>query len=363
MFSARIVVLCLLFVQAAWAQERPSMVGIDDVRLSPITRDVSLIGKVVANQSGPISSNISGRVQTVLVRAGDVVKIDDPMVIIDPEGLQLNVELAQGRLREATASLQVAEAELRQAERGLSRAKQLRNSASFSSARLEDAEDAIVRARALQTRAAAAKNQAETQLSLAEKALREGVIRAPFNGVVFGVMAIPGAYVTTGSPVVSMVNVGSLELEIPLPSQYLSQVTIGSQVVLEAMGETRVLSVSRIIPREDPRTRARPIRIELPLSDDFVEGKSLEVSVRLRGKERQLTMSKDALIDGPRGKMVFKMVDGAAIAQPVVLGESVGNRFIVKSGLQDGDKIVIRGNERLRPGQAIKAMPKGRSQS
>ena len=52
------------------------MVGVDDVRLSPITRDVSLIGKVVANQSGPISSNISGRVQTVLVRAGDVVKID-----------------------------------------------------------------------------------------------------------------------------------------------------------------------------------------------------------------------------------------------------------------------------------------------
>ena len=67
-----------------------------------------------------------------------------------------------------------------------------------------------------------------------------------------------------------------------------------------------------------------------------------------------LSVHKDAVTrQGPKS-MVFVVVDGTAQIRDVRLGEPVGNRFEVVGGLDEGDQVVIRGNERLRPNDKVR---------
>jgi multidrug efflux pump subunit AcrA (membrane-fusion protein) len=68
------------------------------------------------------------------------------------------------------------------------------------------------------------------------------------------------------------------------------------------------------------------------------------------------TVHKDAVLSGPDGHTVFVVAeDGTAELRPIALGRAVGNRFEVVDGLAPGDRVVIRGNESLRPGQPVQA--------
>jgi multidrug efflux pump subunit AcrA (membrane-fusion protein) len=77
-----------------------------------------------------------------------------------------------------------------------------------------------------------------------------------------------------------------------------------------------------------------------------------------------LSVHKDAVLIRRGNQIVVIVENGKANFRPVKLGEASGNRFIVQSGLKNGDVVVIRGNERLRPKQAVrfKGMPKPKNQ-
>ncbi len=340
----------------ARAQERAALVGVDTVVMTDVQEELPLIANVVANQSGEISTNVAGQIQEVLVRAGDEVKKGDVLLVIDPEILKLNVELSRGQLEEANAGVEVARASKAQAQRAYDRSLKLRGSSGFSAARLEDATDALASAAASLLRAQAGLIRAQAGLELSEKNLRDGVIRAPFDGVVYQVNPITGTFVTRGQSVVVMVDKTTLELEIPLPTRYLDQVGAGSPLRFMHSGQEIISKIDRVVPREDPRTRARAVRASLAPGLNLVEGQSVQVILTLSAGAPQITMSKDALIDGPQGKIVFKVVDGLAQPTPVQVGASVNNRFVVLDGLQEGDVVVVRGNERLRPGQPVQPM-------
>jgi multidrug efflux pump subunit AcrA (membrane-fusion protein) len=73
------------------------------------------------------------------------------------------------------------------------------------------------------------------------------------------------------------------------------------------------------------------------------------------GEERDVvSVHKDAVINRNGKDIVFIVEDGAANIRTVKLGEPIGTRFVVLGGLKAGDTVVVRGNERLRPGQKVK---------
>ena len=71
-------------------------------------------------------------------------------------------------------------------------------------------------------------------------------------------------------------------------------------------------------------------------------------------KRDVVSVHKDAIIREAAGAVVFVVVDGIARKRPVELGEAFGARFEVLAGLAPGDQVVVRGNERLRPGQSVR---------
>ena len=87
-------------------------------------------------------------------------------------------------------------------------------------------------------------------------------------------------------------------------------------------------------------------------------GNSVTLNVPVSAPRDIVTVPKDALVQGRGGGwMVFVVADDTAQPRPVTLGQTAGRRMEVVEGLSPGEVVVVRGNERLRPGQAVNATP------
>jgi RND family efflux transporter MFP subunit len=205
-------------------------------------------------------------------------------------------------------------------------------------------------------RSAADLTRARAQLRLAEIALRDAEIRAPYAGVVTRRHTEVGAHVDIGDPVVSLVDDHTLEIEAEVPAQRIGGLAPGAAVTFELGGVVRDATVRAAIPEENPLTRTRTVRFVPDFGEitDLAANRSVTVHVPA-GKPRTVTtVHKDAILSRKGRHEVVVVVDGTAEVRPVTLGEAVGNRFEVIGGLAAGDLVVVRGNERLRSGQKVR---------
>jgi len=342
---------------SAVAQEQAALVVVDEVVTEPMSQTAPVVGRIVARES-VIAAQVDGTVARVHKTVGDRVAEGETIAELDIDRLQDVVALRRADLQEAEASAEAADAGAEQARQELDRIRRLSGSAAFSQARLDEAEQALRRERGLLRVAQARRERAAVALRQAETDLEDAVIRAPFEGTVGRRDAHVGEYLRVGDPVVVLINDRDLEIEAAVATDRIAALSPGREVAFATDdGTQHAATVRAIVPLEDPATRTRPVRFD----PDFGEtGKPLAgnqaVTVRLPiGETRDVvTVHKDAVIAGARGRVVFVAVDGTAEMRPVDLGRAVGSRFEVLSGVAPGDLVVVRGNERLRPGQPIR---------
>ena len=127
---------------------------------------------------------------------------------------------------------------------------------------------------------------------------------------------------------------------------------------LTELGLADVKAIVRaVIPDENPRTRTRRVRFVSEFEGDgrsTAANQTVTVHVPAGETRNVLTVHKDAVLNRGGAQLVVLNEGGKATFTPVRLGEAIGQRFVVQSGLKEGDEVVIRGNERLQPGEAIK---------
>ncbi|MFQ5959639.1 MAG: efflux RND transporter periplasmic adaptor subunit, partial [Alphaproteobacteria bacterium] len=108
---------------------------------------------------------------------------------------------------------------------------------------------------------------------------------------------------------------------------------------------------------ENPRTRTRPVRFT-PLfeaaPDNLADGQSAVLDLPIGRPREVVSVHKDAVIRAPEGAVVFVVTGSAVERRLVTLGEAIGARFEVLDGLVPGEMVVVRGNERLKSGQAVR---------
>jgi len=200
-------------------------------------------------------------------------------------------------------------------------------------------------------------DQYRATVNLRDRDLEDAIIRAPYPGVVSMRHVSAGAYLSVGDPVVTLVDDGQLELEAEVPSDRLTGLRPGTEVrVTLDDGTEHKAKVRAIVPAEDPLTRTRTVRFEADFGEmakPLAVGQSATLHLPVGAPRQVVTVHKDGVIQRQNGATVFVVEDQAAAVRPVELGEAVGSRFEVRSGLQDGDLVVVRGNERLTPGQPI----------
>lgn len=355
--------LALLFALSlaavAAAQGRPAGVQTDFVTTAEMSETISVFGEIVSGQQSRVAARVAGIADSVPIRVGDRIAAGDLLAAIDTELLTIGVDQARADITIAEAAIATVEARLDRAEKALRRAEGLRENNTIAEAQLEDRASEYAEARGARTEALARVDAARTALRRAEYDLENAAIRAPFDGVVLSVDTEVGQFVATGSEIATIVDTGAMEVEANVPSRFVPALSDGLEVdaATDAGGALR-LALRTVLPTEFASTRTRPVRFDiLQREAEPAIGQSVTLEVPVSAPRSVAAVPKDALIQAAGGWTVYLAAEGQAQPRTVEIGAALGDRFEVISGLAPGDEVVVRGNERLRPGQPIEARP------
>ncbi len=335
------------------------LVVADTVILEAATRSLPVVGRLVSLQAGAIAAETSGSITRVAVDVGDRVTMGQVLAQLDTNGLGWRRQSEMATLAERRARATEAEAHLHIAEVELQRLGKLRQSAAFPLARYEDKAGEVKRLRAATQAAWATVDHAFATVRLAEVELAKAEIKAPYPGVVRRRYVEVGSYIATGAQVVEVVNDCNMEVEADIAVEYLTGAVPGTQVVVRmTSGLKRPAIVRAIMPDEDPKTRTRLVRFVFDRQPDseLAANQSVVVLLQVGNRHKVPTVSKDAIIHRENQSVVFVIEEGIAKLRPLQLGGSVGGRFVVERGLKSGELVVVRGNEKLLPGQAVRLL-------
>lgn len=325
----------------ALAQGGPALVRIAVASMQDIAPVTMVPGTVVSRHDARLSAEVQGRLIEV-ADVGMTVQRGETVARIEDTGLRLQQTELNAQVRRAEARLRFLEGEedrfTQLAESNLAAITQLEQTRSDRDIALGDLD--VARARLEQN---------------ADSLSRTNVI-APFDGVVVERLMTPGERVTEGSEIVRLVDHENLEVIARAPLEYYPYVQRGQLLDLRS-GTLSALGVVRtVVAVGDENTHQFELRLDLEGSP-YPVGKTLRVSVPTSDSREVLTVPRDALVLRPEGQSVFVVgADNTAQQVRVTVGVGQGDQIEILGAVSPGDRVVIRGNERLQPGQSVNIM-------
>jgi RND family efflux transporter MFP subunit len=342
------------------AQGGPAGVATEVVAMRQMSETVSVFGEVVAGRESAVASRVAGIAKEVPIRVGALVKQGDVLARMDTERLEIDLSVAEANIAIAEAGIAVAEAQFERAEKALRRAENLRANSTIAEAQLDDRASDYAEAIGSRAEAMARITAARTARNLANYNLTNATIRAPFDGVVLQVATEVGQFVSAGSEVATLIDTSAMEVEANVPARFID--ALSPQNAVGAMTDTGGaldLTLRAILPTEFSATRTRPVLFDINGAANVAVGQSVTLDVPVSAPRDVLVVPKDALVQARGGWSAFVNDAGKASPRTVVVGAALEDGFEVISGLVEGDEVVVRGNERLRPGQDIAPMGGG----
>lgn len=343
------LMLSMLFAMpVAQANKKPKTVAVDiaKVTLQQVAPSTWLSGDLISLADARIATEVEGHLLDI-AQVGDKIRKGEVLATINDTLLSL-------RLRDDQTNVKRLQAQLNYLSRQISRTEKLAKKNSTSQAELERLQ--MERDMNLQNLAAA-----EIQVERTRYLVEQSRIVAPFDGVVVDRLAQRGEYLSQGQDVVRFVNVDEKEITIRAPIHTHNNLAIGATVQLQSANSTTISlpklgKIDRVIPVGNARSRMLEVRIK-PESADWIIGEAVKVQLPSGAAEQLLTVPRDALVLRQKQIYVFT-VDGEGKAKRVSvdLGASTGGYVAVKGTLQDGDSVIVRGAERVRPGQQVRTV-------
>ena len=359
-----IFIVLLLALSDSYAQQL-ALVSVDAVVEQRFTQTIPIIGRLVAKRSGTVAVRVNGAIAEILVDIGDAVTRGQLLARIDSATLVLHKQQAQSQWVESQARLKTAQAQLVLTGQEVKRLEKLQHSAAVSRALYDDAQQQQNIAVARMREAQAAVASRKVTFELAALQLSYADIVAPFDSTVTRKLTEIGNYHRAGESVFAIISDKLLELEADVPATLLSGLSTevdaddadGEIIVALENGSRHPARVRAIIPQENPRTRTRRVRFSLVLGADagfLASEQSVTVHIPAAKVRDILTLHKDGVIRRGQNNIVYIFNNNAAEIRTIQTGQASGHRIEVLNGLAAGDLVVIRGNERLRPGQPLR---------
>jgi len=375
-----IMILSLMFAACA---EKPRQaaktagqgpVAVKTVVVAPVVwpEQYQAVGTVQARTGAVISAKVMGYVQSVNVRAGDIVRRGQSLVELDSRDLDAAYRRAAAVLSEAKSAapevesaIAAARANMELAEVTFRRMKDLFEKKSISNQEFDEVSTRLKAAQAGHQMALSRREQLQSKIVQAEEAVKgadivRGYARiaAPFNARVTEKRVNPGDLTAPGAPLLTLEREGGYRLEASVEESRISQIQAGHRVsvVLDALDRTVESRVSEIVPSVDPASRAYIVKIDLPATAQLRSG-MFGRAIFLMGSRQTLTVPAGAVTE--RGQLQSVMVadEGIARNRLVTLGGTSGDQRQVLSGLNAGEKVIYPVPAGLVDGAKVEVRP------
>jgi RND family efflux transporter MFP subunit len=331
-------------------------------------------GYVVAQRKAAVASKITSRLISLSVEEGTRVKASQIIARLEGEDAEAVREQAAANLNASRYNLEQAQAELRDATLSFQRNKDLVAKGFISRSDYDSAEARYKKAAAAVEAAAAAVKAAKATLKGADVALEYTLIRSPFDAVVLtkdadvGDIITPlGAAANAKAAVVTLADMGSLQVETDVSESNIRQVRIGQpcEIQLDALPDLRFHgSVHMIVPTADRSKATIMVKVRFIDKDDrILPEMSAKVAFLSREIEKdeegpRTALNSSALITRNGKKFVFLIQGNRVVETKITTGRILGDMTEVLSGVKAGDKVAIKPLNELRDGKRIKVLEK-----
>ncbi len=319
-------------------------VEIQLLRPQTLQRTVRVIGTIVPVRQAQLSAQVNGRVETVEVQPGDAVAAGDVLAQIDVETLSLE-------LRQARSTADATRAQLGLAEVQLERAQRLIDRGVSTASDLDEAQSTVAQLRA-------SVSALEDQVAGAELGLRNATVRAPYDGAISARAAEPGQYVSVGAPLVTVVDLTSVEMRASAAVGSGALLQRGQEVTVRVdgiPGRTFEGVVTRINPVADEGTRTIPVYVRIDNADGVLLGGMFGVGqIVVEEAPGSLAVPAAALREDAEGHHLLQIADGRLVRRPVETdGDWAGGLTRIASGVEAGQTVVTAPLPSLTDGDAV----------
>lgn len=308
-----------------------------------VPRFLTLTGTLIANQDSELAADAAGKVKEVYVERGTFVKAGAPVVRLDARQAELNAALAK-------AQLEVAKAERDLAQKDCERAAMLFKEKAISSADYDRSKTACT-ARDWGIEAA------QTQLQMAEKAVADAVVRAPFAGVVAERYLSPGEFVGPGARVASLVQVDPIRLELSVPEAASPAIKEGLEVEFDVSGypgRTFKGTIKYVTPAVRRATRDQIVEAVVSNPDQVLRP-GMFASARLSLSSAELPLvPKTALKRDGTTQRLFVIADGRLEERVVQVGAARGDLVAIESGVKVGERVAKVATQEMKDGVQVR---------
>jgi multidrug efflux pump subunit AcrA (membrane-fusion protein) len=340
------------------------------VKVQELRRNVESVGSLFALEEVTVSSEVEGKVDEVLVDVGDRVERGQALVNVSTIELKLALDQQRALYQQARARLGIdsesddlknvldaaevkkAAADLKEAEDVYKRAQQLLAKQLLPRQDFDQTEARVHSARAAYDLAVQSVQNLRAQLpqykaavELAEKKLRDAVIRAPFKGQVKERVVAPGQYLKVQTPVVVIVSIDPLRVRLKIPETMAGWIQVGDRInVLVDAYPDRTFSgkLSRINPSVDPQSRTFEVEALLENPDGLLKP-GFFVKARIpSGKVDQVLAVPQEALQYSYGVYKVSLIQGDVLKETEVkVGDLSGAEIEIVSGAKPGDAVAV----------------------
>jgi RND family efflux transporter MFP subunit len=336
---------------------------------TPFGESVTANGTLAAYDQTTVSVKVPGRLRSISVDLGSVVRRGQVIGQLEQTDYRLRVQqaeaaLAQARARlglspdgqddrvnlEETGTVRQARAVMEEARLNRERAARLVEQGVVAKSDFDSADasykvaqsryqDAIEEIRNRQALLA----QRRSELSLARQQLSDTSVYSPLDGVVQEKRASLGEYLASGAPVVNIVRIDPLRLRAEVPERDAGNVRSGQNVRVTVEGDTNVYvgQITRLSPVIAEQNRMLLVEADVRNNGSLRPGTFARAEIVTNDARMAVTVPNNAIVTFAGIEKVITVQNGKAVEKPITTGKRNGDWTEVVAGVNVGEKVVV----------------------
>ena len=310
-------------------KEKPIAVSVDTLKLQRISEANTYTGTFEPNKETKISSEVQGKINSVLVDVGSYVSIGQPVVQLDNSLLKIQ--------------LQSTQVQIEGLQDDVNRYTILANADAIEGIKLEKAQLGL--------------RAAKMQKAGIQEQINKTIVRAPFGGVVTFKFSEVGAFAAPGVPLLQITDIGTLRFTVNVPENDLKQFHQNQTYRISADAYPETPLSGKVIMSGSKANMGNSFTVQLQVKNTnsllIKSGMFGKVSLDEAKDLQGIIIPSSAIIETNGKAQVYLAKNGKAILQPVSVSKNIGENAVVERGLQAGDVVVTNGFINLFDGAKI----------
>ncbi len=300
-------------------KEQPISVNTDTIHLEFINEKGNFTGTFEPNKEVKLSAETQGKINSILVDVGDIVQQGQALIQLDNSLLKLQ--------------LQTIEVQIEGLQDDVNRYTILTEADAVQGVQLEKAKLGL--------------KAAKVQKATIQEQLNKTTIKAPFSGVVTAKLSEIGAFAVPGVPLLQITDLNTLKFTVNVAENNLNQFKPSEQYTISAdvFPAISLLGKITMIGSKANMGNSFPVqfRVENTKQLDIKAGMFGKVNVSNNQTEKGFLIPSSAILNNEEKTQVYIIENGKAMLKTIKTSQNIGNKTVVKKGLQEGDIIVTSG--------------------